>query len=126
MNRIQRRRSAGWRMPPGTIYVGRPTRFGNPYPVDGAGGRAAAVAAYAAYLAARPDLIAQAREQLTGHDLACWCPLTEACHADVLLQLLTGELPADADAHADAESPDSRGAGRSTSRSTATASISAA
>jgi hypothetical protein len=121
MKRIQRRRSAGWRMPPGTVYVGRPTRFGNPYPADGPGGRAAAVTAYAAYLAARPDLIAQAREQLTGHDLACWCPLSEACHADVLLQLLTDD-PA-AGGQSDTESGVS---GRSTSRSTAAASISPA
>lgn len=29
--RIQRRRTAGWRMPEGAVYVGRPTRFGNPF-----------------------------------------------------------------------------------------------
>ena len=31
--RIQRKRTAGWRMPENTVYVGRPTRWGNPYPV---------------------------------------------------------------------------------------------
>ena len=31
--RIQRRRTPGWRMPPGAVYVGRPTRWGNPYRV---------------------------------------------------------------------------------------------
>lgn len=29
--RIQRRRSAGWRMPEGAVYVGRPSRWGNPF-----------------------------------------------------------------------------------------------
>lgn len=29
--RIQRRRTAGWTMPDGAVYVGRPTRFGNPF-----------------------------------------------------------------------------------------------
>ena len=29
--RIQRRRTKGWRMPPNTVYVGRPTRWGNPF-----------------------------------------------------------------------------------------------
>lgn len=29
--RIQRQRTAGWRMPEGAVYVGRPTRWGNPY-----------------------------------------------------------------------------------------------
>lgn len=31
--RIQRRRVAGWRMPEGAVYVGRPTRWGNPFTV---------------------------------------------------------------------------------------------
>jgi hypothetical protein len=30
--RIQRRRSAGWTMPEGAVYVGRPGRWGNPFP----------------------------------------------------------------------------------------------
>jgi len=29
--RIQRRREKGWRMPPGAVYVGRPTIWGNPW-----------------------------------------------------------------------------------------------
>ena len=29
--RIQRRRTRGWRMPEGAIYVGRPTMWGNPF-----------------------------------------------------------------------------------------------
>ena len=33
--RIQRKRTKGWRMPPNTIYVGRPSQYGNPYPVGG-------------------------------------------------------------------------------------------
>jgi len=27
------------------------------------------------------------RRELRGKDLACWCPLDEPCHADVLLQV---------------------------------------
>jgi Domain of unknown function (DUF4326) len=29
--RIQRKRTKGWKMPPNTVYVGRPTRLGNPF-----------------------------------------------------------------------------------------------
>lgn len=29
--RIQRRRTAGWRMPDGAVYVGRPSKWGNPF-----------------------------------------------------------------------------------------------
>ena len=32
--RIQRRRVAGWRKPPGAIYVGRGSRWGNPFTVQ--------------------------------------------------------------------------------------------
>lgn len=31
--RIQRQRTKGWRMPEGAVYVGRPTRWGNPFAV---------------------------------------------------------------------------------------------
>lgn len=32
--RIQRKRTRGWRMPANTVYVGRPTRWGNPWTLD--------------------------------------------------------------------------------------------
>lgn len=32
--RIQRKRSKGWRMPPNTVYVGRPTIYANPFSID--------------------------------------------------------------------------------------------
>ena len=31
--RIQRKRAKGWRTPDGAIYVGRPTRYGNPFKI---------------------------------------------------------------------------------------------
>lgn len=34
--RIQRQRTKGWRMPPNTVYVGRPSIFGNPFSADAA------------------------------------------------------------------------------------------
>ena len=77
-------RQRGWRKPAGAVYVGRPTRWGNPYRVDELG-RQEAVARYAAHLAADPALAAEARSALAGRDLLCWCPLDEPCHADVLL-----------------------------------------
>jgi hypothetical protein len=90
--RIQRRRTAGWRMPAGAVYVGRPGRWGNPFPAGPTpDGRAAAVAAYRAWIAGRPDLIAAARRELAGRDLACWCPPGQPCHADVLLTIANPE-----------------------------------
>lgn len=86
--RIQRRRTAGWRMPEGAVYVGRPTRWGNPFPHTGtAASRAEVVAAYRDLIDADPALQAAARRQLAGRDLACWCPPDQPCHADVLLDV---------------------------------------
>ena len=39
MKRIQRQRTKGWRMPPNTVYVGWPSRWGNPYLLTDVGRR---------------------------------------------------------------------------------------
>ena len=97
--RIQLRRSRGWRKPPGAVVVARPSRWGNPFAVgQRIGGvlvrdRAHAVELYRAMLADSPQQRAAVRAELAGRDLACWCPLLAAdgsrgpCHADVLLQI---------------------------------------
>jgi hypothetical protein len=78
--RIQLRRTPGWRKPPNASVVSRPTRWGNPFPVID-GDRASAVEQYRAWL---PTSGLNPIE-LRGRDLACWCPLDQPCHADVLL-----------------------------------------
>lgn len=104
-SRIQRSRAKGWRMPEGAIYVGRPGPWGNPFIVSPSvkpGTKSGAiyicvptaedaVACYREMLVEhRPDLVAQAKRELRGHDLACFCPLDQPCHADVLLELANG------------------------------------
>lgn len=86
--RIQRRRSAGWRMPEGAVYVGRPTRWGNPFLI-GSHGAEVVVAEHRHWLgeAAQGSLRRAIVEELCGKDLACWCPLDRACHADTLLEV---------------------------------------
>lgn len=95
--RIQRKRTKGWRMPEGAVYVGRPTRWGNPYPARNPYAEASgpmspdeAVTEFRAYMARMVVLQRQARVDLAGKDLACWCPLDQPCHADVLLELANG------------------------------------
>ena len=99
--RIQRRRAKGWRLPPGARYVGRPTRWGNPFPISASRPRAEAVARYREWVTTQPDLLEAARAELAGRDLVCWCPLGEPCHADVLLELANpgGTAMVDADVH---------------------------
>ncbi len=67
--------------------VSRPTRWGNPHPLDL--GRAEAVRRYREdLLAGRLDVrVADVQRELRGRDLACYCPLDEPCHADVLLEI---------------------------------------
>lgn len=61
-----------------------------PVPIDDAA-RQAARNAYRSWPATRPDLIAEARRELSGRPLACWCPLDRPCHADVLLHVANQE-----------------------------------
>ena len=74
------------RAPSGSVYVGRPSRFGNPFVIGRHGDRAAVVARFEASLLANPELLAAAKAELRGKDLVCWCA-PEACHADVLLRI---------------------------------------
>ncbi len=79
--RIQRKRTKGWRMPAGAVYVGRPTKWGNPFDTASTG-RISAVVRFACEVAPLLDL-----SELRGKDLACFCRLDQECHADVLLEL---------------------------------------
>lgn len=84
--RIQRQRTKGWKMPENTVYVGRPSIWGNPFDTAEEFRRW--------LLECRPgsgklerDLILERIEELRGKNLACWCPIGVQCHADVLLEL---------------------------------------
>lgn len=67
------------------VYVGRPSKWGNPFHVGKDGTREQVIARYRTYLEGQPGLLAQL-PKLRGKVLACWCaPLP--CHADVLLSL---------------------------------------
>jgi hypothetical protein len=43
------------------------------------------------YLNLNPQLAKQAREELAGRDLLCWCKPGEPCHADVLIEVANGD-----------------------------------
>lgn len=89
--RIRRRRTKGWKTPPNTVYVGRPTMFGNPFIVGvNAASAAGAKAAFGWFVRRDRRLWRWARKTLRGKNLACWCPLGTPCHADVLLAIANG------------------------------------
>lgn len=101
--RIQLSRKKGWRLPPNTVVVARPTKWGNPWKVrkhkklrdlrDDCSPREA-VEAYEQWLQSEGYAILMgAKVALRGKNLACWCPLVDKdgnsvpCHADVLLKI---------------------------------------
>lgn len=72
-------------IPFNAVYVGRPSKWGNPFVVDKDGDRDAVITAYMAWFTLNKTLQGDLHE-LRGKDLVCWCaPLP--CHADVLLEL---------------------------------------
>lgn len=106
--RIQRRRTAGWRMPPNTMSVTRPGKHGNPYyPGCGIGyGRFDDTGMPLTYDLTDPRVQVmffkwhlddmkkyQPAEYeaylapLRGKNLACWCKIGAPCHADYLLEI---------------------------------------
>jgi hypothetical protein len=113
--RIQRKRTKGWKMPPNTVYVGRPSQWGNP--IDwrecqseygcseiqakqcvkdlyhslavfalSDGGNANSKAQFANFAHTQRHIRANLAF-LRGKNLACFCGLDQPCHADVLLEL---------------------------------------
>jgi hypothetical protein len=91
MKRIQRKRTKGWTMPDGAIYVGRGSPWGNPFVVHQPASpetRANAKSLFAAYATGRILGDLDWLDALEGHDLACWCALDQPCHADVLIALI--------------------------------------
>lgn len=86
--RVQRKRSKGWRMPENTVYVGRPTKYGNPYkPSECARGAQGAVDCFRILVESEPENVENIRRELKGKNLACFCSLDKPCHADVLLEI---------------------------------------
>ena len=89
--RIQLRRTKGWRKPEGAVVVSRSSKWGNPFRVSN-GDRARAVALFRTHAIGIPPWTeSQIRAELRGRDLACWCPLGQPCHADVLLEIANGD-----------------------------------
>jgi hypothetical protein len=64
------------------VYVGRPSKWGNPFHVGRDGTRAHVIERYERWLLDQPELVA-ALDELRGKTLGCWCA-PQPCHADVL------------------------------------------
>ena len=82
-------------MPPNTISVCRPGKFGNPFVVNDERTQAEAVSEFRNWLVEeysnvmpeRKRIILDSLHELRGKNLACFCSDGDPCHADVLLEL---------------------------------------
>lgn len=115
--RIQRKRTKGWKMPPNTVCVDRTSKWGNifrmglfyqllPYGFSCSSGnhegyrwcgdRKTATEMFKEMLGRKTEnwefhpTIDEIKE-LRGKTLACWCPLDQPCHADVLLEIANAD-----------------------------------
>ena len=111
--RVQRKRTKGWKMPENTVYVGRPTKFGNPYKVVSEDGyffvkdtennywggfynrkedaHKKSVECFSGYIDGQIGLKKIDVSVLKGKNLACFCPPNCQCHADILLKIVNGK-----------------------------------
>lgn len=81
--KVLNKRTAG--VPSGAIYVGRPSKWGNPFAMKNEADRERVVQQFRQWVCDQPALMI-ALPELRSHDLVCWCaPLL--CHADVLMEL---------------------------------------
>ena len=72
--------------PLNAVYIGRPSRYGNPYHIGPDGNRVEVIQKYRDWI---ENMVSSGRRDLSelrGKDLVCWCkPLP--CHGDVLVDM---------------------------------------
>ena len=73
------------KLEPYDVYIGRPSKWGNPFKIGQDGDREAVLAKYRDWIMKQPELLADIGE-LRGKILGCWCK-PEPCHGDTLLEL---------------------------------------
>ena len=94
VRRFRRSRATGARLPSGVVCVTRPGVFGNPFPtasefrtwLERLLDDRQLLPAMDTPAAKHMGRLAERIEELRGKSLACWCPLSADCHADVLLE----------------------------------------
>ncbi len=78
------------------VYIGRPSKWGNPYTHHAdketlaefvVSTREEAITKYKDYILSKPELLNDL-DELEGKVLGCWCK-PQSCHGDILLELLS-------------------------------------
>lgn len=71
-------------IPKDSVYIGRPSKWGNPFVIGRDGSRGEVIRKYEAWIRKDPDLVESAKRELRGKDLVCFCS-PKPCHGDVLM-----------------------------------------
>jgi hypothetical protein len=67
-------------------YIGRPSKWGNPFVIGRDGDRDTVVDKYETWVRGQPLLLEAIKRELRGVDLVCFCA-PQRCHGDVLLRI---------------------------------------
>ena len=67
------------------LYIGRPSKWGNPFIIGKDGTRKEVIDKYRVWILGQPDLM-ESLPELKGKILGCWCK-PNSCHGDVLADL---------------------------------------
>ena len=71
---------------PNAVYIGRPSKWGNPIRMKLESDRADVIALFELYLKSKAGLVDQVKAELRGKTLLCYCH-PKACHGDVLARV---------------------------------------
>lgn len=78
---------------PYDVYIGRPSKWGNPYSRKPGLARykvttkAEAINKHREWVLSQPDMIEKIRHELRGKILGCWCDNPNACHGFILWKI---------------------------------------
>lgn len=91
MPKVLNIRSVGLADPPDNCaFIGRPTKYGNPFIIGRDGTREEVINKYKEYIEGDEALKKEAKKELKGKNLVCFCaPLP--CHGDILLKIVNEE-----------------------------------
>lgn len=74
------------RIPTNAVYIGRPSKWGNPFVIGKDGTRDEVIEKYKVWLLSQPAKVEAVKRELVGKDLICFCA-PKGCHGDVLLKV---------------------------------------
>jgi hypothetical protein len=73
-------------IPAGSVFIGRPSKWGNPFIIGKDGTRTAVIDKYKNWIMNQPELLNDIKKELKGKDLVCYCS-PKKCHGDILLEI---------------------------------------